>query len=195
MSSNIGKKLKQLRKDKSLTIEDLAKELAVSVGIISEWERGKKEPRPATRKKICTLYNISESELFESITIQASASMISGLDKNCCEDSIAFAKVRTPTPRPITFNNCKQTTVKDDAMAPAVHTGQTIIYTLKGKPKDNDIVFVILKNGTELCRQYSISPDGETIILRTINPSFGEPPRIIDKDEIQACFKVVGVKY
>ncbi|MFH1552907.1 MAG: hypothetical protein ABID83_04650, partial [Candidatus Omnitrophota bacterium] len=38
-----------------------------SVGIVSEWEHGRKEPRHATREKLCELYAITEAELFKEI--------------------------------------------------------------------------------------------------------------------------------
>jgi transcriptional regulator with XRE-family HTH domain len=65
-TSIIGEKLRQLRKEKGLTIEALAEKLGVSVGIISEWEHGNKEPRHSSREKLCELYGVTEAELFQA---------------------------------------------------------------------------------------------------------------------------------
>ncbi|MFC1480190.1 helix-turn-helix domain-containing protein [Candidatus Omnitrophota bacterium] len=75
MNIALGDKLKQLRKEKGLTIAALAEMLGVSVGIISEWEHGRKEPRHSNREKLCELYEITEAELFQE-TAASSAHVI-----------------------------------------------------------------------------------------------------------------------
>lgn len=64
MDKIIGEKLKKLRKENGFTIVTLGKELDVSIGIISEWEHGRKHPRPGIREKLCGLYGVKESEVF-----------------------------------------------------------------------------------------------------------------------------------
>ena len=66
MDKAIGEKLKKLRKENGFTIVTLAKELDISIGIISEWEHGRKHPRPGVRDKLCKLYGVSESVVFGS---------------------------------------------------------------------------------------------------------------------------------
>lgn len=75
MNELMGEKLRRLRKERGWTITELSKKLGVSIGIISEWEHGRKEPRHGTREKLCEIYEISESELFSEALSPVSESI------------------------------------------------------------------------------------------------------------------------
>lgn len=198
MSSTIGNKLKDLRKAQGWTIEDLAKKLDVSVGIISEWERGNKEPRASTRKKLCALYDITESSLFETDYDEEDGGVYADRINNSESPEMLSCMMYPPSeqrPGKVTFNNCKEAIVEDDSMAPVARKGQTVIYSMAGTPtKDNDLVYVTLKNGQHLFR-YSRTVDKDMIMLTAANPACDKPAMMIKADEIVQCYKVVGVKY
>jgi transcriptional regulator with XRE-family HTH domain len=198
MGSTIGSKLKDLRKEKGWTIEDLAKKLDVSVGIISEWERGIKEPRSSTRKKLCATYNITESSLFETdyaeVDVRACADRIDDSEPPA-KFSCLMPDYIEPHPGKITFNNCMEAIIEDDSMAPVARRGQTVIYSMAGTPtKDNDLVYVTLKNGQHLFR-YSRTVDKDMIMLTAANPTCDKPAMMVKADEIAQCYKVIGVRY
>ncbi|WP_082038843.1 helix-turn-helix domain-containing protein [Vibrio rotiferianus] len=54
----VGKKIKEIRKKKSLTIEDLSEKSGVSVGHISRLENGKKSPTISTLEKLATALDV-----------------------------------------------------------------------------------------------------------------------------------------
>lgn len=58
-----GERLKQLRKEKSMTQVGLAKELGVSNGTVAMWETGKRKPQFETLAKLCELFDTDSSYL------------------------------------------------------------------------------------------------------------------------------------
>ena len=61
----ITNKLIELRKEKGLNQEQLAKILNMSKTGYAGWEQGRTEPNIAAIKKICTFYGITADELLE----------------------------------------------------------------------------------------------------------------------------------
>jgi len=59
----IGQLLRTKRKEKKLTIQEVATQLNVSYGAVAEWERDMIEPRADAREKLCNFYGLSEKEL------------------------------------------------------------------------------------------------------------------------------------
>jgi transcriptional regulator with XRE-family HTH domain len=61
---NIGKAIRQLRKDKNLSQKELADLIEISQNSLSQIEIGSKRPNPQTMKRICKVLNTSESMLY-----------------------------------------------------------------------------------------------------------------------------------
>ncbi len=62
---NTGKKLKELRTNKGLTITDIGKAWGISANYVSEIERGMKIPSDHLIIKIAEFYGLDENSLFE----------------------------------------------------------------------------------------------------------------------------------
>ena len=62
---NIGRKIKQLRKEKDITQEKLAAYLNVSCQAVSKWENGTASPDIALIVPIANFFNVTTDELFE----------------------------------------------------------------------------------------------------------------------------------
>ena len=60
----IGKRLKQARKQKGMTQQDLAKTIGVSVGSVKKWEQDIVDPNTATLISIAVALNVSLDYLF-----------------------------------------------------------------------------------------------------------------------------------
>lgn len=65
MKIKIGAKLRQARKDAKLAQKDVAKAIDVTVLMISRYENDKTEPTYENLYKMCQLYKISITDLFE----------------------------------------------------------------------------------------------------------------------------------
>lgn len=65
MKYEIGGKIRQYRKEKGLTQEELAKEINVTKNRISNWEQGINRPDADIIGKICRALNVSPSNLLD----------------------------------------------------------------------------------------------------------------------------------
>ena len=59
-------KLKEIRKDRNLTQEQIAKQANISVRTIANYESGKREPNVEILFKICNALNIEIHDLFDN---------------------------------------------------------------------------------------------------------------------------------
>ena len=70
----VGKELRAARVAQSRTLRDVAREARVSLGYLSEVERGQKEASSELLASICTALNIQLSSLLGSVTTQIARS-------------------------------------------------------------------------------------------------------------------------
>ncbi len=63
----LGAKIRQLRKERGLTLKQLANKTALSVSLISQIELGKSAASVSTLRKLATALSVSMSYLFESV--------------------------------------------------------------------------------------------------------------------------------
>ncbi len=63
----LGAKIRQLRKERSLTLKQLANKTALSVSLISQIELGKSAASVSTLRKLATALGVSMSYLFEGV--------------------------------------------------------------------------------------------------------------------------------
>ncbi|MCG8484542.1 MAG: XRE family transcriptional regulator [Clostridia bacterium] len=63
---NLGNKIKQLRKERNITIKELAEMTDLSIGFISNLERNQNSPSVANLQLICQALDINIVEFFES---------------------------------------------------------------------------------------------------------------------------------
>ena len=60
---NIGKKIKELRKQRGITQEQLAESIGISFQAVSKWETGSSVPDVETMVKISELYGITVNDI------------------------------------------------------------------------------------------------------------------------------------
>ncbi len=72
-------KLKELRKHRNLTQEELAKELYVTRSAVAKWEQGRGLPEEETLHRLCDLFQITENELMAK---EEPIQMIEKMDNN-----------------------------------------------------------------------------------------------------------------
>jgi transcriptional regulator with XRE-family HTH domain len=64
----VGRELRAARISQSRTLRDVARDARVSLGYLSEVERGQKEPSSELLASICTALNIQLSTLLSDVT-------------------------------------------------------------------------------------------------------------------------------
>ena len=60
-----GEKIKKIRLDNNMTQDEFAEKLNVTRVAVSKWELGKSYPSIENLKTICSLFNVSSSDLLE----------------------------------------------------------------------------------------------------------------------------------
>jgi transcriptional regulator with XRE-family HTH domain len=70
----VGKELRAARVAQSRTLRDVARDARVSLGYLSEVERGQKEASSELLSSICTALNIQLSSLLGNVTTQIAKS-------------------------------------------------------------------------------------------------------------------------
>ncbi len=61
---NIGRTIKELRKEKGLSQQELAEAAGLTQTSLSQIESGAKRPNPGTMKKICEYFGITETLIY-----------------------------------------------------------------------------------------------------------------------------------
>jgi len=60
-----GEKIREIRKQKGLTLQELSVQTQVSISLLSQIERGKVDPAVSTFWKICSVLQIPFNEFFD----------------------------------------------------------------------------------------------------------------------------------
>jgi len=69
----VGEQLRRLRQDQGRTLRDVSSEARVSLGYLSEIERGQKEPSSELLAAICTALDVPLSMLLRSVSDEVAA--------------------------------------------------------------------------------------------------------------------------
>ena len=77
----IGQRIKEIRKQKGLTQKQLADKLAVSYTVISQYERGIRNPKVTTLEKIAIALDVSPSVLIFGETNPLAYALLNGSDE------------------------------------------------------------------------------------------------------------------
>lgn len=64
-NSYLGEKIKRIRKDKGLTMEEFGKIFNTSKGAVNNWEKGRNLPNKANLKSVADLAGITVDELLD----------------------------------------------------------------------------------------------------------------------------------
>ncbi len=69
MTMTLGQKLRQLRKQKKLSLEEVAKASHLAIGTLSRLERDQGQTKLPTYQKLCEVYGITLSELCQDVQL------------------------------------------------------------------------------------------------------------------------------
>lgn len=182
--TDLGDKIKFLRKKKHLPQKKLANDLKVGQATISQWEHNLQEPNPTQRKKICAYFSITESDLFDRFEI-----------KNLNKELLPISRVPFIT---WTLANCFVRSkeyllninsneyfysiyqsgefmfalkVRDNSMAPEFNKGDMILIDPEIRPQHNDYVIIRDSHSQEATFR-QLKKYRNDIILHPLNPDF-----------------------
>lgn len=94
----------------------------------------------------------------------------------------------------ITFENCKAVRVSGNSMSPVAMHGQKILYSETEQVSDGDLVFVKLKDGSQLLKKYHKNKEHGLVVLHSVN-NHGNKPILKKEKQIVFMYRVVGVRF
>ena len=171
LRSNIGNRISEARKALGLSITDLvAKSENLSIGRVSNWERGTRSPRIAEIKLLAELLNVSASYLLglsenpqDELSLSPVLRQISILSMKDMAKTGGYKGV-SGSSQLIMIDECNtshssprlfSTTVDDSSMEPEFNKGDIIIIDPELLPKPGDFVLVyLLEKKQILFRKY-----------------------------------------
>lgn len=176
---SIATQIKELRKSKDLHQKEVAKKLGVKPGIISFWEKGKRTPNANNRRKLCSLFGITEPELFGSNPVKQPFEMqkvpiISWINAN------HFGPIDDPFPAGISdeyiYTGAKgehifALKVQNDCMEPEFVEGDIIVIKPNVQITSGDYVIIADREASSATfKQYK--EYGTKKILHPLNPKY-----------------------
>ena len=60
----VGKRLRDLRKKRGLTLKEVSQELKIAENTVSGYERGTRRPKAKTMVELANFYNVSIQDIF-----------------------------------------------------------------------------------------------------------------------------------
>lgn len=184
---SIGTRLRNLRKNKKMKQENLAKLLGINRATISMYERNQRTPSPDILKKYAEIFDVSvdyilgnnEAKKGENyVRINVYGSVPAGVPIEAIEDITDTEDLSFKD-----FDPNKQylgLKVDGDSMYPKYLSGDTVIVekTPQCENGDDCVVYV---NGFDATLKTVIFNDDGTITLKPANPSY--PPRTYGKND------------
>lgn len=182
--TELGDKIKTLRKNKHLQQKKLARELKVGQATISQWEHGRQEPNPTQRKKLCDYFHITESDLFGRLEIKKLNQEVVPITRvpvilwslaNCfIGNKEFFSNIGSDEWMYSTYEGGEfmfALKVKDNSMEPEFHKGDMIIVDTERHPQHNDYVIVRDTHSQEATFR-QLKKYKTDVILHPLNPEF-----------------------
>ena len=180
VESEIGKRIKALRTEKGITLEQLAKQTGFTKGYLSKVEKSKKAPPVSTLGNIARTFQTTISALLGEESQRTSLCLVrNGEGPLIARDGTAFGysyeavaykypnKIMEPFILTLPLNPKKKTIYK--------HEGEEILFVLQGTMK--------FRHGTE---EYIVN-EGDCVYFDSDIPHFGES---FGRKEVK-CFMVI----
>lgn len=183
--TDLGDKIKFLRKKKHLGQKKLANDLKVGQATISQWEHNRQEPNPTQRKKLCKYFNITEADLFDKFEIKnlnsevipvARIPIISWSHANAFNQDKDFFNsngsieewIHTP------YQGSKWVfalRIRDSAMEPEFNLGDILVVDPESHPRHNDYVLV-RSSGSPSATFRQLKKIHNITLLHALNPKY-----------------------
>lgn len=168
--NSIGEKIKEARKAKGLTQDELAKRLGVNRVAISNYEKGKNNP---THENLIKLSDILDVQLLESAkNIYKTVPFLGSSDSEVPQGKHNMTiKANIGVDDRIYKDGMYAIEATNDAMSPKINSGNVVYCSPRDFINSGDIVHYSV-NGESGIRKYCINEAGTVVALIPINPEF-----------------------
>lgn len=192
MDIKMGDILKTLRKQKNLTLEEVANIIGVQKSAIYKYEKGIVENmKRSTIKKLADLYGVKPSYLmgFESSTIiNVYSSVHAGILSEAIEDIVDTEEISEKMANSDkTYFGIK---VKGDSMSPKYIENDTLIVEKCSTCNSGDDCIVAINDNEAFLKRVYINENG--ITLQALNPNY-EPLIYTNKQIKEIPITIIGI--
>jgi len=176
-------RVKELRKQKHITQEELGKVLDIQKAAISKYENGRAEPSTEVLKKMSAYFGVSidyllgnspaklsAQKLGRGVRIPVLGRVVAGIPIEAVEEILDYEEI---TPELAATGEFFALQVKGDSMLPKLEEGDVVIVKKQADVETGDIA-IVLVNGDEATIKQVKKVDGG-IMLYGFNPDVYEP--------------------
>ena len=176
-------RVKELRKQKHITQEELGKVLDIQKAAISKYENGRAEPSTEVLKKMSAYFGVSidyllgnspaklsAQKLGRGVRIPVLGRVVAGIPIEAVEEILDYEEI---TPELAATGEFFALQVKGDSMLPKLEEGDVVIVKKQADVKTGDIA-IVLVNGDEATIKQVKKVNGG-IMLYGFNPDVYEP--------------------
>ena len=187
-----GEKLKEIRKIRGLTLEELASKYnkayngGLNKGTLSKYENGKQEPMISVVDNLATLLNVGTDYLLgkqdlartsKGISIPVLGTVIAGVPIEAIEDVLDYEEITRELASTGEFFALQ---IKGDSMSPTLSEKDVVIVKCQSDADNGDIVIAII-NSDEACCKKLIKYEGG-VSLVSLNANY--TPLIFDNRQV-----------
>lgn len=205
--STYSKRIRELRKNKSLSQEQLADKLGITKQAVSQMERGTRKPSMTMLEALCDFFNVSTDYLLgkedvtirmvdnkginrldspQSIRVPVFDRVAAGIPLDAIENIIDWEELSSRTVRGYEVFGLR---VKGDSMQPRIAEGDVVIVRKQPDAESGDIVIVRINGDFATCKRLVKYKGGISLI--SFNPAY--PPMNYSNDEIKSVpVEIIG---
>lgn len=176
-------RVKELRKQKHITQEELGKVLDIQKAAISKYENGRAEPSTEVLKKMSSFFGVSidyllgnsiakeaNQKVSRGIRIPVLGRVVAGIPIEAVEEILDYEEI---TPELAATGEFFALQVKSDSMLPKLEEGDIVIVKKQADVETGDIAIVLVNGDEATIKQVKKVTGG--IMLYGFNPDVYEP--------------------
>jgi repressor LexA len=195
---DIGDKIKMLREQKDMTLEELGRQVGVGKSTIRKWETGiianMKRDKIA---KVAHALDVSPSYLMgwtedvdnldiETTPIKVLGKVAAGVPIKAQEDVIDREYIPKDWTKSEEYFGLR---IQGDSMSPRISDGDTVIVRQQNDAESGDVVIVRINGDTATCKRLIKYAEGISLI--SFNPSY-EPREFTNKEIMEMPVEIIG---
>lgn len=167
-------RVKELRKQKHITQEELGKVLDIQKAAISKYENGRAEPSTEVLKKMSSFFGVSIDYLLgnsiakeanqkvgRGVRIPVLGRVVAGIPIEAVEEIIDYEEI---TPELAATGEFFALQVRGDSMEPTLRDGDVVIVKKQPTVDSGDIAIVLVNGNDATVKEIKESPSGITLI-------------------------------
>lgn len=167
-------RVKELRKQKHITQEELGKVLDIQKAAISKYENGRAEPSTEVLKKMSSFFGVSIDYLLgnsiakeanqkvgRGVRIPVLGRVVAGIPIEAVEEILDYEEI---TPELAATGEFFALQVRGDSMLPTLRDGDVVIVKKQPTVDSGDIAIVLVNGNDATVKEIKESPSGITLI-------------------------------